>query len=138
ASLSMFGGASEKIIVIEFEIDNLAALVDGETRNVMSDVSIPIDPKWIVGFLVAAIPEHHGVRIDVGFLLVRSPRIEADRSLFVAIPKALDERHQQATINSVPLLLFGSNSGWFHLHDIAQLFFPKLGKRFLCGESRRR
>src|SRR5262249_61826082 len=66
--------------------------------------------------------------------------IDSNWPMLVPVPEPLDQRHQQITVNSMPLLdcvvlQFGRPR---HVDDIAQRLLPALGKRRLVGETLRR
>jgi hypothetical protein len=139
----MLGRASEEIVVIEIEVDNLAVAVYSDAGNVVSDVSIPIDSKSIrIHDHVSAVALRRLNGLDRLHLLDAS-RIGSERSSFVAVPKSHHQFHEQVAIDLVPLLdrvvcQFGRGRAEVDVHDLAELLAPIFGERPLIDEPGRR
>src|SRR5262249_29616439 len=100
----MLGGAPEKVIVIEIEVDHFSVPVDRDAGNIVPKVAIPIDSKLILVLdHVAAVAEKFGLRILARRFLIDPIRIDTQWSALISVPKALDQCHEKGTVNPMPL-----------------------------------
>src|ERR1700730_5332429 len=99
ARLGMLGRTSKEVVVIEFEVDDLALPVDGQARDVVPEISIPVYAQRIRHRRI-----EHVASISAGDqLLLFSAGIFAQRPPLVAVPEAADQLHQQEAVDAMPL-----------------------------------
>src|SRR5262245_13266608 len=99
----MLGGASEKVIVIEIEVDHFSVPIDRDAGNIVPKVAIPIDAKLILVLdHVAAVTKKFGLRILARHFLIDSIWIDTQWSALISVPKALDQCHEKETVNLMP------------------------------------
>src|SRR5262245_48631704 len=132
----MLGGASEKVIVIEIEVDHFSIPIDRDAGNIVPKVAIPIDAKLILILdHVATVAKKLGLRILTRHFLIDSIRIDTPWSALISVPKALDQRHEQGTVNPMPFfdgLIAQFRDVRFEItpaHQFGHWLFPILGKR---------
>src|SRR5262245_50644807 len=138
----MLGGAPEKVIVIEIEVDHFSVRVDRDAGNIVPKVAIPIDSKLILVLdHVAAVAEKFGLRILTRRFLIDSIWIDTQWSALISVPKALDQCHEQGTVNPMPFFDRFIAQLWhvrFEVHSANQFghrLFPILGKRRMFIDS---
>src|SRR5215467_6020429 len=99
----MLGGASEKVIVIEIEVDHFSVSIDRDAGNIVPKVAVPIDSKLILVLdHVAAVAKKFGLRILARRFLIDSIWIDTHWSVLISVPKALHQCHEKATVNPMP------------------------------------
>src|SRR6516165_7275142 len=140
----MLGGASEKVIVIEIEVDHFSVSIDRDAGNIVPKVAMPIDAKLILVLdHVAAVAKKFGLRILARRFLIDSIRIDPQRSALISVPKALDKRHEKKTVNPMPFfdrLIAQFRDVRFEVHSTDQFghwLFPILGKRRMFIDASR-
>jgi hypothetical protein len=82
--LGVLGGAIHQLVVIEFEVDDVAELVHGEAGDVVAAI--------VVQQVLAA----RGGRIGI-------PRVSAPAALFEPVPIVVGDRHQSEGVKPVAL-----------------------------------
>src|SRR5262249_53614232 len=136
SGFSMLGGGSEKVIVVEFEVDDFTVAVDGHASDVVSEVPVPADTRSL------RIGNHVALVAPISFLLPFSSRIIAERTELVAVPEAMNQFHKQMTIDAMALLdgLVGKLRrvlGQVDLDNVTELLLPVGRERPLVLEARR-
>src|SRR5262245_40534730 len=137
----MLGGASEKVIVIEIEVDHFSVPIDRDAGNIVPKVAIPIDAKLILVLdHVAAVTKKFGLRILARHFLIDSIWIDTQWSALISVPKALDQCHEKETVNLMPFfdrLIAQFRDVRFEIHSADQFghwLFPILGKQTMLTD----
>src|ERR1700730_2665596 len=112
ARFGVLRGASEKVVVVEIEIDDLTVALHRDARDVVAEIAIPVHAQsaWIRDHVAAiALRLFRQLRpID----LPLPQRIESERPALVAVPEPDDQLHQQVTEDLVPVLHRGVVEFW--------------------------
>jgi len=141
----MLGGATEKVVVVEIEINNLAVAVHRDARDVVAEIAIPIHTQPTgIGHHVAAIALWPFRQL--GPINLRLPqRISSKRAAFVAVPEPDDQLHQQVAEDPVPVPHRGvaelrrvSPETGGYIDEITELPVPVLDEGYLGVEPGRR
>ena len=99
----MLGGASEKVIVIEIEVDHFSVPIDRDAGNIVPKVAIPIDAKLILVLdHIAAVAKKLGLRILARHFLIDSIWIDTQWSVLISVPEPLHQCHEKETVNPMP------------------------------------